>query len=380
MINYLKYGLFSFLIIFLFSCREPFDYNPPASDINTIVVEGVVTDAPGPYLIKLSQPVSFSSDNQVAVKKAEVYVMDEMNNRFDFKEKSGGLYYSDSALFRGQLGKSYTLFIKTIDGTKYKSSPCIIGPESKVDSVYDYINYDTYPYNLQIFADLSFGSSQRMSTKLEASISVQNILYEWHFIYAPRYIIIINADSTIITRVLVPGESIKIDSFLVTSTFYTTKALTFVPILKTNTNYAVGSKITKIPMGSLHETASLDTLNDSTSTFYGGNYILTISASTISNETYNYYYNLTTQISGNNTFFDPIPVDLVGNIKCTSDSTKAAFGLFQANSIANKYAFIRQSGSISPAQGIPPSVSDTTFYTIDTTGTPIKRKKHQITK
>ena len=63
------------------------------------------------------------------------------------------------------------------------------------------------------------------------------------------------------------------------------------------------------------------------------NFILIINASTISNETFNYYYNLLTQISGENTFFEPMPVQLIGNIKCINNSRKVALGLFEASSV-----------------------------------------------
>jgi len=359
MINFFKYACFYLLIIFAYSCREPFDYNLPDSAKNPLVVQGVITNGPGPYMIKLSQAVSFASNNQVAVRKAGIYVMDDLNNRYDFKEKNQGLYYSDSANFRGLLGRTYTLFIKTKDGLEYKSSPCLIEPESKIDSVYDVINHNINPYGLQVYANLSFGTEQRMSTKLDGSLAIENILNEWHFIYAPKYLITINADSTEITRTLIPGEGEKVDSFQVITTYYTSTTLNFAPILKTNTDYVAGSKITKVPMGNFQETSYSDSIDDSTTLSAGGNYILIVYLSTISNETFNYYYNLTTQISGNNTFFDPIPVDLTGNIKCTSDSTKAAYGLFQANSVVIKYFSISQTGIIHPTIGIPPIKRDT---------------------
>ena len=383
MINFFKYACFSLIIVFACSCREPFDYNLPDSVKNNLVVQGVITDGPGPYTIKLSQAVPFSSNKQVAVKKAVVYVMDDLNNQYDFKERSQGIYYSDSASFRGQLGRAYTLFINTKDGLEYKSTPCLIEPESKIDSIYGFKetfllypagtmnnDNDIYASALHVYADISFGSDQRMSTKVDAALAVENVINEWHFIYAPKYIITINEDSTEIIRTLVPGEGLRIDSFQITNTFYTIKSLNFAPILKTNTDYVSGSKITKIPLGYIQLAMYTDSIDDSTSLTVGGNYILITYASTISNETFNYYYNLSNQIGGKNTFFEPTPVQLIGNIKCINDSTKAAYGLFQANSLVKKYVNISQSGSsynLQPINGIPPArrdsiVSSTTVY------------------
>ena len=110
-VNFLKYICFLLLIIIAFSCRERFDYKPAGSNINVLVVEGAINDGPGPYLVKLSRSVLFDSDKRVEASKAEVFVIDDLNKRYDFKETSPGSYFSDSASFRGQIGGIYTLFI-----------------------------------------------------------------------------------------------------------------------------------------------------------------------------------------------------------------------------------------------------------------------------
>jgi len=341
--NFLKNICFLLLILVTSSCREKFDDNLTGSNINVLVVEGAINDGPGPYMVKLSQSVSFISEKHIEVKKAEVFVIDDLNNRYDFKEKPNGLYFSDSASFRGQMGRIYTLFINTTDSLNYKSTPCTIGQPSQIDSVYFTDESETY---FDIHTDISFKSDQRMSTKIDADLAVENII-----------------DSMKIKIVHEPfgGITHKVTHYSIT--YYTINPISFIPVLKTNTDYVSGSKIKNIPLYKFYypvirtDTTKIDSMHLIAHTS-GLNNIFIIKASTISNETFNYYYNLSTQIKGENTFFEPIPVQLTGNIKCINNSKKTAYGLFQANALVKKYYSFTENG-LNEISGIPLRTRDT---------------------
>jgi hypothetical protein len=374
----IKHSFIIFLILFTYSCREPFEINAPDSDEKILVVEGTITDDYGVYTVKLSQAVPFGKTNHIPVKKATVYVMDDLNNKYDYKEKSNGVYYSDSATFRGQMGRSYTLYVKTSDGLDYKSNPCMIGPKSTIDSLYGYNerfllmpagnnenDVDIYANGLHVYSDISFGVNQRISTRLDAKLATRNQIVEWHYIGEPTYKIILVTPDSIIR---VPdGGTTPVDSYEIVYTFYYTQLINLMPILKTNSDYKTGSKISKIPLEYVYGTTSNDTI-DSTIFISGGEWIFILEANTISNETFNYYYNLLTQIDSKNSFFEPIPVQLNGNIKCITDSTRLVFGLFQANSVAKKYIHIKAGNKYAwePADKIPAATRDSIHPTGET--------------
>jgi hypothetical protein len=337
MTNFLKYACFSSLIFCSFSCRETFDDSIPNSEANVLVVDGTINDGPGPYTIRLSRSVSFNSDNQVEVNKAEVYVMDDLNKRYDFIEKSSGLYLSDSSGFRGQMGKNYTLYVNTNDSLRYKSTPCTIGPPSIIDSVYSISEQS----KVHIYADISFRSDIRMSTKIDASIAIGSQIDTQQ--YLPHYFYF----------------KLEYDTVHIYTSHYTLIPLNIEPVLKTNTDYIAGSKIKNVPLFYLNypmskrDTVEIDSLNR---IIYsrGFDFIIVINASTLSNETFNYYYNLINQSGGKNSFFEPVPVQLTGNIKCINNSTKAAYGLFQANAIVKRYYRIDKYIMMEEVNGIPP--------------------------
>jgi hypothetical protein len=369
--NVFKIIGYLFLIICSSSCREIFDDELTGSDTNILVVEGVINNNPGPYKVKLSRSVFFTSDKRVEVTDAEVYVIDDLNNRYDFLEKAPGIYLSDSANFRGQLGRVYTLYINTNDRLKYKSTPCTIGPPSKIDTLY--YSGEAFTVGDMIYVDLSFESDQKMSTKIDADIALENLIDYMQVLVFYHNDTIIKIDTIIqnLHKIVKIDTIIKIDIdydtiHLTKNYSYIIKPLNNIPIIKTNTDYKSGSIIRKIPLFTFYkpfiksDTTRIDSLNLIVQTS-GLNFILIINASTISNETFDYYYNLLTQIKGENTYFEPIPTKLFGNIKCINNSTYDAYGIFQANSITKKY-YIFSNVGLKEIRGITPR----TYKIIDT--------------
>src|SRR5512133_3401111 len=66
-----------------------------------LVVEGLLTDQKSAYKIKISRSSSLGSNKPgPVVGGCVVYVTDDKNNKYTFKEKPTGTYKSDSLLFR----------------------------------------------------------------------------------------------------------------------------------------------------------------------------------------------------------------------------------------------------------------------------------------
>ncbi|MGZ4054884.1 MAG: DUF4249 domain-containing protein [Bacteroidia bacterium] len=105
-----------FVVVAISSCKKIInvDLNSAAPQL---VVEGSVTDQPGPYLIKLSKSVNFSDDNVFpAFTGAAVTVSDNAGNSETLTETSPGNYTSASLV--GTPGRAYTVSI-TAAGKSY---------------------------------------------------------------------------------------------------------------------------------------------------------------------------------------------------------------------------------------------------------------------
>jgi len=131
----LRIPILLLLIISVSTCIDPYyleldDYE------SLLVVEGIVTDELASTTIKLSRTFQDENDSPVAVTHAEVSVHDDIGVIAVFQELEPGIYKSDSAQFTGQIGRTYTLHIKTEDGLEFLSDACTMIAVPGIDSIY----------------------------------------------------------------------------------------------------------------------------------------------------------------------------------------------------------------------------------------------------
>ncbi|MGA1978644.1 MAG: DUF4249 domain-containing protein [Bacteroidales bacterium] len=132
-----KQGMWFYLFCFaaLSACIDPYTLQIGKYK-SLLVVEGLITDENIPYGIKLSYTFQSADLATPEVTDAVVYITDETGNMASLTYSGGGIYKTDSTIFTGQTGKTYTLHINTSDGNKYESDPCQMLPVAGVDSVY----------------------------------------------------------------------------------------------------------------------------------------------------------------------------------------------------------------------------------------------------
>ena len=137
-----KFYIFIVLLAFTVSCKEP--YHPEIdTNVSGIVINGLITDEPGPYTVNLSRPVSFNGKESVPVQNANVYVTDENNTTFYFYETLPGVYTSDPQNFITAYYSQYTLNVSTKDGHRYRSTPQVLYPKGSIDSVHSVVRNKT---------------------------------------------------------------------------------------------------------------------------------------------------------------------------------------------------------------------------------------------
>jgi len=96
---------------------------PPA-----LVVEGQITDQPGPYIVKLTRTADYSYKAiNLLETGAVVTIEDNQGNRETLREQApGGTYQTRADGIRGVAGRSYKIVIQTRSGTRYESLPEVI--------------------------------------------------------------------------------------------------------------------------------------------------------------------------------------------------------------------------------------------------------------
>jgi hypothetical protein len=130
----------SILLVLLFtnSCVVKFI---PAIDEEKelLVVQGLITDQPEPDTVKLSQSQPFG---QVSAAKpmsgCSISISDDQGNYYSLYEVRPGSYITDPSIFKGVIGRSYTLHITTYSTSNrnYESFPVEMKPVPQLDSLY----------------------------------------------------------------------------------------------------------------------------------------------------------------------------------------------------------------------------------------------------
>jgi len=109
---------------------------------NLLVIEGLITDQPEPYTIKLSWSIPVGINSGIRpLKGCKVTVQDDLGNNYLFSESAAaGLYISDKETFRGIIGRKYTMHINTNNATEthysYESKQVEMKNVPPIDSLF----------------------------------------------------------------------------------------------------------------------------------------------------------------------------------------------------------------------------------------------------
>ena len=129
------------LLLFLLSassCIDRINIIVPDSNASQIVVDGLITDEPGPYTVKLSlssKVDSFLQFRELTSAK-RVTIFDNAGNSEDLTLVEAGTYQTQPNGIRGAVGREYSLRVETLDGKIYESIPDKMSPSGSVDSLY----------------------------------------------------------------------------------------------------------------------------------------------------------------------------------------------------------------------------------------------------
>ncbi len=132
--NTLRYILFISVVIA--SCIEDADL-PTDKALRLLTVDGRITTAFGPHVIKLTRSARYGSNfvDIVSVERfANVSIRDDLGNVVVLSEPTQGTYITPSN-FRGEVGRSYSIQILTQDGREYFSFPEMIRKVPDIDSL-----------------------------------------------------------------------------------------------------------------------------------------------------------------------------------------------------------------------------------------------------
>jgi len=275
-----------------------------------LVVEGLITDQPGPNTIKLSKSLPFGKKSEAKpLSGCSVALKDDLANFYPLSEKVAGTYVTNPSAFRGQAGRFYTLEIVANEGTKitnYESFPVEMKPVPPIDSIYyektvikegfeNYFGID----GCNIYLD-----THDPENKCK--------YYRWDF------------DETWILRLLFPSEKNKC------WVSDTTHVINFKSTAAFNE-----SRITRQPI------TYISNITDRLKTKYS----ISVNQYSLNEDEYVYWeklQNITQQVGG---LYDVIPASVPSNILCIDNPEERVLGYFSVSARSSKRIFIKDNFS-----------------------------------
>lgn len=129
-------AILCFVLVLIDGCVDPLEVAIPEVKFQ-LVVDGFITNDPGPYTVKLyrARPLETDLDRLVVEKFAKVTIKDDAGNSELLTEVSEGIYQTAANGIRGQIGRKYHLEITTITAKKFFSDPEEILPVGSVEDI-----------------------------------------------------------------------------------------------------------------------------------------------------------------------------------------------------------------------------------------------------
>lgn len=131
-------SIFWLSILLVFACTQCVD--PIDIDIDDpkplLVVDGLISNQPGPYTVKLSQSSPINSFEFTQVSQAEVIIEAENGEQEVLREDTTGIYKTAVGGIQGVEGKRYRLKINLANGNQYTSDWELLKAAPPIDSIY----------------------------------------------------------------------------------------------------------------------------------------------------------------------------------------------------------------------------------------------------
>lgn len=135
----MRLRMFSILcVVMMGSCVDRIMFDVGAPELFPVVVEGYISDEPGPYRILVTKSFDIESklSTKVPITVKELEISDSQGNSEKLTEVSNGVYQTSKGGIRGVIGRAYKLRMKLLDGREYETIPDTLYAGGTVDSIY----------------------------------------------------------------------------------------------------------------------------------------------------------------------------------------------------------------------------------------------------
>lgn len=292
----------------------------------TLIVEGQITDAPGPYNVRLTRTADYSYKAiNLLETGATVTIEDNAGTRERLLEAVGGFYITRT--MQGVAGRTYKLVIQTKDGLRYESEPERLTAAPPIQKLYTKYRNDPVPGT----ATRKQGWDVFLDTKDPAEPG-NYYRWEWthyEFVYACQKTLLSSGNAYTGLACCTPCWDI-------------TRCYNCISVnsdANVNGQSVSGQYIMTAPYTSLAP------------------YYVEVQQQAISKGAYDFWKSVRGLVNNTGGLFDPAPASIQGNLRCVSDPKRAVYGYFGATGLSEQYLYVdRSDGQGVPAIDFPVSI------------------------
>jgi len=305
------------ITILIYGCKEEFQLSYNKTN-ELFVVEGFITNEPGPYTIKLSTTSQVNDPQVCPMSNCSVTIYDNTGYYELLTETEPGVYNAND--IQGEIGNSYKISIITSDDKEYVSEFQKMLKPVEIDSVYAKLEYHESNENSFTHPGYQFYVNTKPSSQSENYfLWTLNETYEY------------TVDYTVFDVVQVTDRNVDyIRDFTPLYRCWKTN-----DIKKIYTAESASLSSTQIFNKNLHfvntETKKLT-----------HRYSLLLKQYAIDKTSYTFWKGIEDQISGENFLFLTQPYNIKGGIININDSTETVLGHFTVASVDEKRIFVNR--------------------------------------
>jgi hypothetical protein len=305
-ISYLSLFLF---ILIISGCITQF-VPETDEDPNLLVVEGLITDQPEVYTIKLSKSMPLGKKLTLKpLKGCTVRITDDQGHSYSVAETTtSGTYQTNPATFRGVVGLKYTLHINTNNALpthySYESMPVEMIAVPPIDSLY---HEKVLIKEKDEFSGAKEGSQVYLNTKdLQGNCK----FYRWDFTETWKF---------------------RLPYSVPNSTCWITNKSDVINIK--NTSVLAEDRIHRFPLKFI--SSETDRLSV--------RYSILVNQYSLSEDEFTYWEKLQNLSEEVGSLYDITPSSVPGNIFCVEDPTEQVLGYFSVSAKTSKRIYIDES-------------------------------------
>ena len=351
-----KLMLPALFVLGLAGCKEEY-YPALQSQKDALVVQGLITNIKEPYKVKLTLATAYDSTvHNEGITGAAVSVVDDLGRIYTFHENHNlKEYFSDPSEFVAESGRSYSMHITMPDGETYESDAQKMFQSAGIDSMRGITINKEFWYENQLgklVSKMVYGAETFMDISF-ASDSVYQFRLDNYVIKCYCYMELLTREMIAAGVKFPPPKDCPgaVCPYLI----YNWKRfdLNTTTVLSEKTHNLVSRKILNntacffsfdsaaFPVTYVTDSCALDPMGVfrcakiRRAAGPEGKALQTRLYS-LNQEASNYYQQINKQLSAEGKLFDPIAVQIKGNIRCTSNPDKLALGFFEVSSCATK--------------------------------------------